>query len=51
MRDEPFFAYEYEGETYDCGDKVGLLKANVALALKRKDLGAQARAALTPLLS
>jgi UTP--glucose-1-phosphate uridylyltransferase len=51
MRDDPFFAYEYEGETYDCGDKVGLLKANVALALKRKDLGAQARAALTPLLS
>ncbi len=51
MRERPFFAYEYDGVTYDCGDKIGLLRANVALALKRSDLGAQARAALTPLLS
>jgi UTP--glucose-1-phosphate uridylyltransferase len=46
MRDQPFFAYEYEGRTYDCGDKVGLLEANVALALKRPDLGEQVRTAL-----
>ena len=49
MRDEPFHALEYEGKTYDCGDKVGWLRANVALALKRPDLGEAARAALAPL--
>ena len=50
MATQPFWAYEYEGVTYDCGDKVGLLRANVALALKRADLGPAARAAITPLL-
>ena len=39
MKTEPFHAFEYEGATYDCGDKIGLLRANVALALKRPDLG------------
>jgi UTP--glucose-1-phosphate uridylyltransferase len=50
MREQPFYAYEYEGVTHDCGDKIGLLRANVALALKRPDLGEAARAALRPLL-
>ncbi len=47
---QPFWACEYEGVTYDCGDKIGLLRANVALALKRPDLGAAARAAVSSLL-
>lgn len=46
MKDQPFHAYVYEGVTHDCGDKIGLLRANVALALKRPDLGAAARAAV-----
>jgi UTP--glucose-1-phosphate uridylyltransferase len=50
MRTRPFHALEYEGVTYDCGDKIGLLRANVALALKRPDLGADARAAVEALL-
>ena len=50
MNDQPFWAYEYEGETYDCGDKIGLLRANVALALKRPDLAKAARAAVTAVL-
>ena len=50
MKDQPFYAYEYEGVTHDCGDKIGLLRANVALALKRPDLGEAARAALRPLM-
>lgn len=50
MQTQDFWAYEYEGVTYDCGDKVGLLRANVALALQREDLGAAARAAVTALL-
>jgi UTP--glucose-1-phosphate uridylyltransferase len=36
--------------THDCGDKIGLLRANVALALKRPDLGQAAREAVTALL-
>jgi UTP--glucose-1-phosphate uridylyltransferase len=51
MKTEPFHALQYEGVTYDCGDKVGLLRANVALALKRPDLAEAARAAIMPLLS
>jgi len=50
MKDQTFTAVEYEGVTHDCGDKIGLLRANVALALKRPDLGEAARAAITALL-
>ncbi|MDP1632442.1 MAG: UTP--glucose-1-phosphate uridylyltransferase [Caulobacter sp.] len=47
---EPFHAFEYDGVTYDCGDKIGLLRANVAFALKHPDLADAARAAITALL-
>jgi UTP--glucose-1-phosphate uridylyltransferase len=50
MGGQAFTAVEYEGVTHDCGDKIGLLRANVALALKRSDLGEAARAAITALL-
>ncbi len=50
MGEQPFYALEYEGVTYDCGDKIGWLRANVALALKRPDLADAARRALAPLL-
>jgi UTP--glucose-1-phosphate uridylyltransferase len=50
MRTQDFHALEYEGVTYDCGDKIGLLRANVALALQRADLGAAAREAIVDLL-
>jgi UTP--glucose-1-phosphate uridylyltransferase len=50
MQRQAFHALEYEGTTFDCGDKVGLLRANVAFALKRPDLGAAARAAVAELL-
>lgn len=50
MADQPFYALEYEGTTYDCGDKLGLLRANVAYALKRPDLAEGARAVLKDLL-
>ncbi len=35
---QDFHALEYEGMTYDCGDKFGLLRANIAMALKRSDM-------------
>jgi UTP--glucose-1-phosphate uridylyltransferase len=50
MRTQPFHAVEFAGALYDCGDKIGLLRANVALALKRPDLGASAREAVERLL-
>jgi UTP--glucose-1-phosphate uridylyltransferase len=50
MKVKDFHALEYEGTTYDCGDAVGLLRANVAYALKHAKLGAAARAAITDLL-
>jgi UTP--glucose-1-phosphate uridylyltransferase len=51
MKTQSFHALEYEGATYDCGDKVGLLRANVAYALKRADIGAAAREAIEALLA
>jgi UTP--glucose-1-phosphate uridylyltransferase len=50
MADQAFHALEYDGTTYDCGDKLGLLRANVAYALKRPDLAEGARAMLKDLL-
>jgi len=50
MKTQPFHALEYEGTTYDCGDKIGLLRANVAFALARPDLGDAARKAIGELL-
>ena len=50
LKTQDFHALEYEGVTYDCGDKIGLLRANVAMALEHPELGAAARAAVTALL-
>jgi UTP--glucose-1-phosphate uridylyltransferase len=50
MQTQAFYAYEYDGITYDCGDKIGLLRANVAYALDRGDLGGEARSAIEDLL-
>jgi UTP--glucose-1-phosphate uridylyltransferase len=37
-RTEGLIGYQFEGERYDAGDRLGYLKANVAYALKRADL-------------
>jgi UTP--glucose-1-phosphate uridylyltransferase len=50
MNDQSFTAVQYDGITHDCGDKIGLLRANVALALKRPDLGDAARRVIEALL-
>jgi UTP--glucose-1-phosphate uridylyltransferase len=47
---EPFHALEYDGVTYDCGDPIGLLRGNVAFALRSAELGAEARAAVESVL-
>jgi UTP--glucose-1-phosphate uridylyltransferase len=51
MARRPFFGLQYRGTTYDCGDKVGFLAANVALALARPDVGPGFRAALKKILA
>ncbi len=51
MGKQAFHALEYDGTTYDCGDRIGWLRANVALALKRPDMKDAARAVLEPLLA
>jgi len=43
MSDEDVFAYEFEGVRYDCGSKLDYLKANLALALKHPEIGAEFR--------
>jgi UTP--glucose-1-phosphate uridylyltransferase len=50
LSSQSFHALEFDGVTYDCGDKLGYLRATVALALKRADLGPPFRAALRELL-
>jgi UTP--glucose-1-phosphate uridylyltransferase len=36
---EPIYGCRFEGTRYDCGDKLGFLKATVDMALKRKEIG------------
>jgi len=43
LKKEKMYAYVYEGNRYDTGDKLGFLKATVEFALKRSDLGAPFR--------
>ncbi len=50
MAEQDFFSYRFEGTTYDCGDKVGYLSANVALALARPDIGPKFRPVLEELV-
>ena len=38
IRTQPFYAFKFDGETYDCGSKIGFLTANLAYALDRDDL-------------
>ena len=46
MTRQPFHALQYTGASYDCGDKLGWLKANIDLALARDDIGPDIRAHL-----
>ncbi|MHA3841500.1 UTP--glucose-1-phosphate uridylyltransferase GalU [Sphingomonas aestuarii] len=41
--DQPFHGVTFDGVRYDCGDKVGFLQANIAVAVERADIGAAVR--------
>lgn len=38
MESEAIYAYQFEGQRYDVGDKLGFIKTTIELALKREDL-------------
>jgi UTP--glucose-1-phosphate uridylyltransferase len=40
---EPFHAYRFDGERYDCGSAAGFVIANVAVAMGREDVGQAVR--------
>ena len=48
-RQKKVYGYEFEGNHYDIGDKMGFIRATVAYALKRSELKEQVRAYLQSL--
>lgn len=42
-RERALIGYQFEGRRHDIGDKVGFLTANIALGLRRDDIGPQLR--------
>jgi UTP--glucose-1-phosphate uridylyltransferase len=51
LGEEPVFACRYEGERFDVGRPLGLLKASLSMALARPDLGPELRRYLRELLA
>lgn len=51
IKDVPFHGLRFEGERFDCGDKVGFLKANMCFALARGDLRGKAAEAIKEVAS
>lgn len=43
MKNKAVYGLEFEGKRYDCGSKIGLLKANVDFALKHENLNGEFR--------
>ncbi|WP_075258670.1 UTP--glucose-1-phosphate uridylyltransferase GalU [Herbaspirillum camelliae] len=39
LQQEQILAYRYEGQRFDCGSKLGYLKAAVAMGIKHKEVG------------
>ncbi|MHB0951458.1 MAG: UTP--glucose-1-phosphate uridylyltransferase GalU [Allorhizobium sp.] len=37
-KEQPFSAYHFKGETFDCGSKEGFILANVSFAIERADI-------------
>jgi UTP--glucose-1-phosphate uridylyltransferase len=48
---QPFYGVKYDGTSFDCGDKIGFLSANVSFALEHEDLSLAFREALTEVIS
>ena len=50
LREEPVYAYEFQGRRYDCGSKLGYLEATVDYALRHEEVAVGFRAYLDRLL-
>ena len=46
---QPFHGFRFEGQRFDCGDKVGFLQANVVVGLSRPDTAGPLREILKSL--
>ncbi|SFU62757.1 UTP--glucose-1-phosphate uridylyltransferase GalU [Pseudoduganella namucuonensis] len=46
MKNERVLAYRYDGTRYDCGSKLGYLKATTAMGMKHPEMGEEFRAYL-----
>lgn len=51
LEQAPVYAYSFEGVRYDCGSKLGYLKATVAYGLNHPDTGAALRAHLREIVA
>ena len=51
MKSQAFHGVKFKGKTYDCGDKLGFLAANVAFALERDDLAPAFRSVLQDVIT
>ncbi len=51
MATQSFHALEYDGRSYDCGDKIGYLRATAAFALANEEMGDKAAAVLRAALA
>ena len=43
---QPFHGLRYEGQRFDCGDKIGFLEAQIAYALRRPEMAEAVRSFL-----
>ncbi|MBZ0218328.1 MAG: UTP--glucose-1-phosphate uridylyltransferase, partial [Fimbriimonadaceae bacterium] len=50
LENQDFFVLAYDGQSFDCGNKVGFLTANIAFALDRPDIRAPLLASLQKLV-
>jgi UTP--glucose-1-phosphate uridylyltransferase len=39
LSQQAIFAYLFEGKRYDCGDKLGFIKANIEFSKKHPEIG------------
>ena len=46
LHEKPVLAYRFEGTRFDCGNKFGLVKATLHMALNDAQIGAETRALL-----
>lgn len=51
LKEQAFYGVKYDGRTYDCGDRLGFLSANVAYGLDHPQLGADFRLALKDIIA